>query len=440
MTILAGIDVGTSRVKAVATTPAGQLLGSGSRPTPWQVSCHGTHADPGDMASAAFGAVRDALDGTSGRVAGVGVTGMAESGVLLNDRSVPCVPVVAWHDMSGAWAEEELRSFLPDAEFGPLTGQQITRRLTAVKYRDLRRQAGDRAGRGWWMTIPEWIVHSLGGRPAPELSQWSRTGFLAIDQPAYARPVADWAGLPWHDYPDPVPAGTPAGKVPPDHGFARLRGAVLTTAGHDHLCAAVGVGVLTDDDVTDSWGNGEAVLRSQRQLPDIAAALRCGFRVSWHVLPDRHVLLRGLSSGIVLRRVLSSAGCDAGDRGGLDARAAEISAGDLARQLSRAAGNGLQPGAAEGLDPAFWWRAALEDVFSQVRSAVADLNHWGPVRRVVACGGWLASGPIAQLKLAAVPGMEISPVFEPAAAGAACMAGVAAGIIPDIHSCHPEPS
>ena len=335
MHAVVGVDVGTSSVKAVAVSPAGQLLGSGSRPTPWRTRHHRTYADPGDVISAVLGCVTDALSDTPGPQAAVGVTGMAESGVLLDDRLMPCAPIVAWHDPSGSRAEEELRKLLPGPRFEQLTGQQLTRRLTAVKYRDLRRSAGARAVRGRWMTIPEWIVcHSLGGQPAPELSQWSRTGFLAIDEPRYLEAIADWAGLPWQDYPAPVWAGTPAGAVPGDHDFELLRGAVLTTAGHDHLCAAAGIGAVDDDDVADSWGNGEAILRGRPGLPDVTAALSGGFRVSWHVLPGKHVLLRGLSSGILLRQVLATVDNGAQDRAHLDAQAARIPAGDPALQAA----------------------------------------------------------------------------------------------------------
>src|SRR5437660_1493656 len=65
--------------------------------------------------------------------------------------------------------------------------------------------------------------------------------------------------------PPTAPAGTPAGRV--TRAVSGLRHAVLTVAGHDHLCASVGAGIVPSE-VFDSCGTAEAVLRSVRSPLD----------------------------------------------------------------------------------------------------------------------------------------------------------------------------
>lgn len=430
---LLGIDVGTSTVKAVVTDPAGRALASGSADTPWRSAPPGFEATAYDLLGAALAAVREAAAGLAAThaspagVAGVGVAGFAESAVIADGSGAPVAPVIAWHDPRGQDAEQDLRSGPLGGRFAALTGQPISTRLTAVKYRWLRTALGFDAGSTRLLTVPEWIIQQLGGEPRPELSLWSRTGFLDIEQPRILPEVASWAGLPWQHLPPPAPAGTPAGRVRDPHGIPMLRGAVLTVAGHDHVCAAAGAGAADDADACDSWGNGEALLRGVPALPQIPEVQAAGFSVSHHVLPGRRVLFRGLGTGLLLRRVLAILGASQGDHAGLD-RAALAAADAPLPSVRLGVDGGVDVlDIPETAGPAAVWRAALLAAFARVRDGVAELEQVsGPVRDVIGCGGWLRSEPVRTLKTEQVPRFRPSGIAEPAARGAALLAGLAA--------------
>ena len=104
-------------------------------------------------------------------------------------------------------------------------------------------------------------MHRLGGRQVSELSLSSRTGLLDLDARAPYADALAWAGLP-----DDLlrrarrrrhrrPGAATASPLP------GTEGAVLTVAGHDHLVAGVGVGVIAPGDVLDSCGTAEALVR-----------------------------------------------------------------------------------------------------------------------------------------------------------------------------------
>jgi sugar (pentulose or hexulose) kinase len=436
---LLGIDIGTSAVKAVVTNPTGGVLASASAPTPWRQERGLTEADPADLVAAVRAVSRNALSDAyragsggrrapgTGRVAGVGVTGIAESGVLIDDNDTACGPVIAWHDPRGEEQQAQLEASGLAGRMPLLTGQPVSRKLTAVKYRWLRDRLGHAAGAGRFLSVPEWVVLQFGGMPAPELSLWSRTGFLDIREPAFLADVADWAGLPWRDMPEPARAGSPAGHAGDLPGLPELSGAVLTVAGHDHVCAAYGAGVTDPRDICDSWGSGEAVIRGQRTLPDVRAALGARFSVSHHVIAGQWALFRGLGTGLLLRRILALLGPPA-DRRELDRLAADP--GDLPQPRIDIGDDAIGVlNIPEEISQAGLWRAALLAAFGRVQDAVTEMEQiCGPTRRVVGCGGWLRSEPLRRLKAGQVASFEAADAEEPAAVGAARLAGLAAGI------------
>ena len=82
--LLAGLDVGTTSVKALLVTPEGTEVGLGRAATTWSATPSGAETSAASIADAARAALADALDQAPGdRVTALGVASMAESGVLV---------------------------------------------------------------------------------------------------------------------------------------------------------------------------------------------------------------------------------------------------------------------------------------------------------------------------------------------------------------------
>ena len=104
-------------------------------------------------------------------------------------------------------------------------------------------------------------MHRLGGRQVSELSLSSRTGLLDLEPAgAVRRRARVGRTCPTTSSPSVVLAGTDAGRSD-GAALPGTDGAVLTVAGHDHLVAGVGVGVIAPGDVLDSCGTAEALVR-----------------------------------------------------------------------------------------------------------------------------------------------------------------------------------
>jgi sugar (pentulose or hexulose) kinase len=401
--ILLGLDVGTTSVKAAAFDSDLAELSHGRAPTPWV----GTELDPYALLDAALAAVALALP-KGQRVAAIGVAGMAETGVLVDDDARPVVPSIAWHDPRGADEARRIAAELP--EFSERTGLPASTLCTLAKYAWMRAHWPDAERGTRWINIAEWIVQGLGGSREAESSLASRTGFYDLHTGGPWEPALRWAGAPETLAPPHVPAGTPmgrAGDTPSAGGgldaasrrdmLARLSGAVLVIGGHDHLAAAVGAGAAGEGDVLDSCGTAEAILRATPPLePDVVGrAVAEGFTVGWHAIAGRFVLQGAVWAGEALQAVCDLLGVPPEARDELEAAALEADPAPLAL-------HGLDDdtltitGLTGGASPGALYRATLERIGADGASTLARMETLaGPARRLVVTGGW-AEGVAAQ--------------------------------------------
>jgi sugar (pentulose or hexulose) kinase len=432
VTALLGLDVGTSAIKALVLDTDGHDLAHSREPTPWRRVDTGAELDPEALVVSTISAARAALIAAgAGRVAGVGVASMGETGTLLDGADRPLVPSIAWHDSRGAPEADDLAARLGEEEFAARTGLPVTSGPTLVKYRWMRANwpAATRGVR--WLTLAEWIVLALGGDPTAELSLASRTGFYDLHDRRPWSDALDWAGAPLELISEPVAAGTPMGRV--GSALEGARGAVLTVGGHDHLAAAVGAGAVADGDVLDSCGTAEAFVQATSPLAReaVGRAVRSGLEVGLHAVEGKHAVIGAVPSGTAFEHMLSLLGVQPSDRERLEVAALEIERRD-ARTLSvtglAEAGLTLR-GIGRDASPAAAYHAVLDaagaagaDVLARM-AAVA-----GPARRVVVAGGWAAGAAARAVKERHLGPVRYLPPTFTGARGAALAAGRAAGV------------
>jgi sugar (pentulose or hexulose) kinase len=429
--VLVGIDVGTTRVKAVATSTDLRVLGHHEVPTPWLHRGATAEVDPTALADATFAAAAGAVRDAGSTALAVGVTGMAETGVLLDVDQRPVGPALAWYDPRADC--DDVRRELGDDAYRRTTGRENNTVPSLPKLLWLRRHVDQTRRAVRYLSVPEWAVHALGGDQVNELSLVSRTGLFDVpgrrpwdDGLAMLGAGPDFLG-------EIVEAGQPVGRVA-DTAPEELRGAVLTVAGHDHQTAAYALGAAVDGVVLDSLGTAEALLRTVR-APLAADAIdrmaRESVTTGWGVVPGHLCLLAGLPTGISLERVGQLVGA------ATPAERIELGRQGLALDRSRTAmrlaatyhGVTLHDIDDEAA-PALVWRVAVEDLIATAEHILGVMAaEVGAHRDVVVTGGWLHNPLVKALKEAQYGGFAPGRVDEPGATGAAELAGVAAGLV-----------
>lgn len=358
-------------------------------------------------------------------VAALGVSGMAESGVLLGPDDAPLAPIIAWHDMRDQAEQDRLEADLGRRAFSAATGLPSGTQWTITKHGWLQAHQPETRRARRWLNVPEWVVHRLGGDQGCEPSLASRTGRFNLCHRDWWRPGLAWSGIDTNLFPPLAPAGTPLGRAGGLHVPSALAGAVLTVAGHDHQVAAVGLGAAGAGDAVDSCGTANALLRTVRPtLPEstIVSLTDNGITVGWHVMADRWCLLGDTRSGLMLGRVLDRLRSGGHDLPDLDAAANSVAADRYEPLL------GANLLAAEA-EPAVLWRAALEAAAlgtAEVREVMA--RHVGQEAKLVATGGWARDDMLLAIKRRLLGPIEHLEVGESGCRGAALFAGTAAGL------------
>jgi sugar (pentulose or hexulose) kinase len=454
--LLVGLDVGTTSSKAVVFGTDGAQLSIGRAATPWrrvEVVAGGLHRTSGSQpdgteldANELLDAVRTALSralagAPEGRVAGLGVTSMGESGVLLDAHDAPVAPVIAWHDNRDVGEVADLGRALGEAAFSAKTGLPLRSQWSVTKHRwQVDNDPGATAA-ATRLNIAEWVIRSLGGEQASDASLASRTGWLDLAARDWWPESLDWSGASASLLPPLVTSGTDLGRVREAAGVERLAGAVLTTAGHDHQAATIGAHAAGPGDQLDSCGTAEALVRTvPAPFPasGVARLARSGITVGWHVLDDRWALLGATEGGLALARVLSLFGGSREVLAQLDAAALDASRVVVTVEVDDAT-RVTVGGIGDGVSAGDVWRATLETITDQVldlhRSMTAVV---GQHRNMVVTGGWSRSAALMQVKQRAFGHLTRSAVEEAGARGAALLAGLAAGTYAGVGD-FPEP-
>ena len=438
--VVVGLDIGTTSSKAVAWSASRGGSPYSEQPTPWQTSGRGqTQIDPYRLVDVAVDLIGSAVRTAESawgpvRVRGIGVTGLAESGVLLDGAGRPAAPVIAWFDRRGGREIEQLARDVPGfaAAFERTTGLRWSSQASIAKLLWLR-AGGTQAGPAWtWLSVPEWIVFALGGDPVREPSLASRTGLIDQGTGQVWPDALAVAGLPAGILPQERTAGRPAGYLRHDGVVSCAAGAVLTVAGHDHPVAAVGVGAIEADELFNSSGTADVLARSiPGTLPEAERqqVVTAGWSIGRHVLPDTSLLLAGVSGGLLLRRVLAALGAESKHaRSVLDH--ASLSVAGLPAGLSVSGDGRAQDDVVlriqDGASPAAIWTAAVRYTADQGRLLLVGIEKVvGPHRRAVAAGGWTRMASVRAAKAAVIDALSFSPVVQPGVTGAATLAAFA---------------
>jgi xylulokinase len=417
--LLLGIDIGTTRIKAVAIDGTGAGRADASVPTPFAASGGGVEMKVADLGRAladviaALGLARD-------RIAAVGLAGMAESGAPLRAGS-PTAPIIAWHDGRG---EETVTAL--EHRFGPelarWTGRRVRTVSSVAKLGWLLDHGLDPPDR--WLGVPELALFLLTEVEATEHSLAARTGAYHVTErrwlPDVIRHVAGGAGevAPGVGSADglfaPVrTAGTVMGTVQEEAGagYGLPAGIPVTIAGHDHLAAAAGLGAESDD-LFNSVGTAETLVRRLDVSPDVDRALELELAVTvWPGGDAWGVLASAARSGMVIEGLAAELAVAPGELDGLTGPAAER-----------------------------WGEAVLTLARATADAAGRVAALAGPHRRLLVFGGGSRS-PVwlrAKAQEVGVPVVRCA-VVEAAARGAALAAGVGAGWWPTVAAGPPPP-
>ena len=279
-TAVLGIDLGTSGVKVLVTTPAGDVLGRATAGYPVSVPAPGqAEADPCDWWAATRRAVRAALaeatlagTGLAGSglawagldwagdrrltVTGLAVTGQMHGIVLVDDRGAALRPAILWLDQR-ATAEVALYREMPCDYTAPLRNRPSPG-MAGPLLCWLATHEPHTVRCSWWALQPkDWLRLRLTGQAATDPTDASGTLLFDLERDAWAEPLIEKLGLPREKLP-PVrrPAETAGGLLPGPAAELGLDQGIPVAVGAGDTAAALYAAGLGPGEAMLTLGSG----------------------------------------------------------------------------------------------------------------------------------------------------------------------------------------
>jgi xylulokinase len=433
VTVLVGLDVGTTGVKALAVSPEGDVLAraeaaySLSTPHPgW------AEQNPADWWRAAETALASVAPD---QAAGIGLSGQMHGLVALDENDRVLRPAILWNDQRTAAECAEIEERVGLSRLVTLTGNRALPGFTAPKLLWLRSNEPDLYGRIKQILLPkDYVRLRLAGERGTDVADASGTLLFDVARRRWSEEVLDALDVP----PEWLP---PALESPAVSG--RTGGGVPVAAGAgDQAAGALGVGVVDGGPLSVVLGTSGVVFAA---LPRFAADPEARLHAFCHAVPGHwHAMGVMLSAAGSLRwfRDAFAAG-ESYDRlveeaGGWPAGAEGLAflpylAGERTPHADPDA-RGAFVGLSLRHDRGALVRAVLEGVAYGLRDSLELLRALGvrPDAGRVSGGG--ARSDLWVRIVASVLGLplERTVVEEGAAYGAALLGGVAGGVFADV--------
>jgi xylulokinase len=455
MTYLLGIDVSTTGVKALLVAADGQVVGSANTEQPlYTPHPLWSEQDPADWWNGAMRSVRQVLADTGvdgSQVAAVGLTGQMHGLTLLDKHGQVLRPAILWNDGRTAEQCDEMRTRLGKDRMVAITGNDALTGFTAPKILWVREHEPEVYGRVAHILLPkDYVRYRLTGGFAVDCADGAGMILMDIKQRTWSGEVLEALQIPAEWLPQVFEGPQITGTITAE--AAQLTGLKAGTpvvgGGGDQAAGAVGVGAVQPGVVSLALGTSGVVFAST-SAPFIEPQGR--LHAFCHAVPGRWHLMGVMLSAAGSLRWYRDTFHPGQDYDSLLAPAADIPSGcegllflpyltgertPYPDPLARGAFVGLTIRHNQG----HLVRAVLEGVAFGLRDSFELMKQAGQkeIRQVRVSGGGARSLLWRQI-LADVLGAELVTVntTEGAAYGSALLAGVGAGLWPDVDSaCH----
>lgn len=304
MSLLA-IDIGSSACKAIVFATSGQVLARHSSSySPLFPRPGFAEMDPDTFWDAICICSREVSKNLSDRVQAICLSSHGETFVAVNSRGEPLGRAILNQDGRAVEESACCEEHIGRQRLFQITGLFAHPMYPVPKILWLRKHEPPVfRGADCFITLIGYLLQRMGLPPYVDYSLASR--FLAFDirKLCWSDEILAAVDLDRDLLPEPVPAGTVAGKVNADVAshLGVAAGTPVVLGGHDQPCGALGAGVTGGGRVSDSIGTYECLVAASEAPVLNEKALEASLNSYCHVVPEKFVTLAFFPSGIMVK-------------------------------------------------------------------------------------------------------------------------------------------
>lgn len=305
---LLGLDVGTTRCKAMLFDEQGKLIRSSFREYSYTTPFPSwAEQDPEEVWRCVRETFREVISGGQEKPAALSVSAQGEAVIFLDGDGKVLRPAILGMDMRAREESEKLGSHFGAERLLDLSGVPVHPLTSAAKILWVRNHEPNIFEKvSKILCYEDFMLWRLGGVPAIDYSMASKTLLFDRRKKAWSKDVLSYIDIEVTQlapcYPSGVVVGTIREDISEDLGLpSDLK---LVTGGHDQCCAALGSGAVTRDIAFDNAGTAEVLgVVLDEEEGDVVLRIRPqNFSCYNHVFPQKLLLATlNQTAGLFLR-------------------------------------------------------------------------------------------------------------------------------------------
>lgn len=200
-------------------------------------------------------------------IAGISISSVGESGVLLTNQNEVIGPAIAWFDTRGKEYIKKLQRENLGFDFYQIAGIPLHSNYSIAKIMWLRDHYPEAKRKDIsWVCLANYIAFKLTGIKTMEASLASRTLVYDISKKEWSKQLLSLFNFETSIFPEVKNSGELIGNVKKELALelGLSESMAVTVAGHDHMAGSVAARLDTEREILNSTGTTEGLLYLQR--------------------------------------------------------------------------------------------------------------------------------------------------------------------------------
>jgi xylulokinase len=259
-----GIDVGTSGVKILVSSCAGEVIAKAYIPYSTQFPFAGAvELDPDIV----FASIENCFTACQqqcnmSRIDGISVSSQGEAIIPIDSAGHVLQNALCTFDMRNSEEFSWFCDHVDQSRIQYMTGMPLSPMFSATKLLWTRKKKPEVLNKAWKLVCFDGFVnYKLGAEPTIDYCLASRTMLFDLRKHEWIEDIVSMSGIAIKQLPKPVPAGSVIGILSPYYQRYGFSSSVKLIAGsHDQVCCCLGAGIAEPGIVMDSLGTTESMV------------------------------------------------------------------------------------------------------------------------------------------------------------------------------------